>query len=110
MRRSTTCGSESAITRRGMAGDQAEPGLLHARTLTVDECQLPDRDVHHLLMHELLDPLQERLALLAVQLGRLVLEERVDVRIAAVHVGAPRDDVRLQTRRRVAERAAGGIG
>src|SRR5215467_12582509 len=58
-------------------GDQAESGFLHARPVAVDERELPDRNRHHLLVHELLDLEQQRLALLAVELGGLVLEQRV---------------------------------
>ena len=59
-----------------------------------------------LLVDELLDAVQERLALLAVQLARLLLEQPVDVGVAAVGVGAARDDEGLEPGGRVAERAA----
>src|SRR3989441_1211421 len=45
------------------------------RTVAIDERQLPDRNVHHLVVHELLDLEEDRLPLLAIELGRLVLEE-----------------------------------
>src|SRR5436853_3400793 len=45
-------------------------------------------------------------SLLAIQLGGLILEERIDLRIAAVDIGTAGDDEGLQARCRVAERAA----
>src|SRR5262245_51026126 len=68
------------------AGDEAEAGLCHARALGVDEAQLPDRRVHDLVVHHLLDALQRRLAPLAVELAGLLTKEPVDVGIAAVDV------------------------
>src|SRR5262245_11978996 len=47
----------------------------------------PDRRHHHLVVDELLDALQGRLAPLRVELVRLLLEEAVDIRVAAVGVG-----------------------
>src|SRR5256886_3849227 len=92
--------------RIGVAGDQPQTRLLHPGPVAVDERELPDRDEHRLLVHDLLDLVQQRLALLAIQLGSLILEERIDLRIAAVDIGTAGDDEGLQARRRVAKRAA----
>src|SRR6266545_6268379 len=50
------------------AGDEPEARLRHPRTLGVDEAELPDRRVHGLVVHELLDPVEGRLAALSVEL------------------------------------------
>src|SRR5439155_10204750 len=68
--------------------------------------ELPDRREHRLLVDELLDAMERRLAALLVELGTLLPEEPVDVGIAAVHVGAPRGHEGLEPGRRVAERGA----
>jgi hypothetical protein len=53
-------------------------------------------------VHELLDAVQQRLALLGIPLGGLIAEERVDVGIAAVGEAAGRRGERLDAGRRVA--------
>ena len=58
------------------------------------------------LVDQLLDPLQRGLAALGVELGGLLLEQPVDVGVAAVDVGAAGGDEGLQPRGRVAEGAA----
>src|SRR5947209_4277376 len=90
----------------GVAADEAEPALLHARPHAVQEGELPDGREHDLVVDELLDAMQGRLAALSVQLGRLLLEEPVDVRIAAVGVRAPGDHERLETGGGIAECSA----
>jgi len=57
-------------------------------------------------VHELLDAMEQRLPLLRIQLRRLVPEEGIDVRIAAVDEAAGRDGERLDARGRVAADAA----
>src|SRR5437867_1652767 len=93
------------LVRRGVGvvGDERQARLLHAWPVAIDEGELPDRRDHRLVVHELLDPLERRLALLPVHLARLLAEEPVDVRIAAVDVGAASGDERLEARRRVPE-------
>src|SRR5262245_29752636 len=78
------------------AGDEPETGLRHPRALGVDEAELPDGRVHRLVVHELLDPVQRRFAALAIQLARLLPEESVDVRIAAIDVRTARHHEVLQ--------------
>ena len=48
-------------------------------------------------------------ALLVVEFGRLLLEQRVDIGVAAVDVGAAFDDKRIEAGRGIAERAAAGL-
>src|SRR5437870_5180774 len=93
------------LVRRGVGvvGDERQARLLHAWPVAIDKGELPDRRDHRLLVHELLDPLERRLALLPVHLARLLAEEPVDVRIAAVDVGAASGDERLEAGRRVPE-------
>src|SRR6267143_1423544 len=64
--------------------DQAQPGFRHPLTYTVQEGGLEERSEHRLLVHELLDPVQDGLALLSVRLRGLLAEEPVDIGIAAV--------------------------
>src|SRR5947208_12181386 len=73
-------------------GAQADRGLLHSRTDTMEDGGLEDRAEHDTLVHEALDPVQEGLALLAVALLRLLPEEIVDVGIPARGVGRAADD------------------
>src|SRR5438552_9921962 len=56
------------------------------------ERRLHDRREHRLLVHQLLDLVQHALAPPPVHLGRLVAEERVDIRIAAVGGGDRESD------------------
>src|SRR5215510_14804589 len=78
--------------RVGMARNQAESGFPDPRAGAVDEGLLPKRRVDRALVDELLDLVQRRCAPRAVELARLLLEQRVDVRIAAVHISATLDD------------------
>src|SRR2546426_12274211 len=70
--------------RVGMARDQPKTGLGHAGAMPVEEAQLPDRREHDLVVHELLELEEDRLAALGVQLDRLLAVEALDVRVAAV--------------------------
>src|SRR6266571_4767716 len=63
-------------------GAQPDRRFLHPRTNTMKDGGLKDRAEHDTLVHEALDPMQQRLALLAVALLRLLLEEVIDVGIA----------------------------
>ena len=65
--------------------------------------------VDRALLYELLHLLQHRRALLGVELGRLLLEQRIDVGVAAVGIGAALHHERLQARGGVAEGAAGAL-
>src|SRR2546429_9881794 len=67
---------------------------------------LDDRREHDAFVHELLDPVQDRLALLWVQLARLLPIEPVDVRVATVGADPTRDDEGLDAGGRVAEGGA----
>src|SRR6266545_4150098 len=68
--------------------DQPEPGLGDAPADPVEEGRLVERQEHHALVHELLDLVERSLALLAVHLRRLLAEQRIEIRIAAVGVRA----------------------
>ena len=79
------------LVRRGVGKqrDPAKPRLAHARADTVDEGKLPDRRKDRPLDHQLLDLEEDRLAPRAIELGGLLLVERVDVGVAAVGEHAP---------------------
>ena len=89
-----------------MTADQAEPGFTHPLPVSVEERELPDRSVNAALMDDLLHAVQLRRAFGDVQLCCLFAEQRVDLGIAAIDVGAALDGERLQPSRRVAERRA----
>src|SRR3990170_2624568 len=89
--------------RVGVAGDEAEARLLDARPHAVQEGQLPDGRVDNLIQDELLHLVQDGLAALPIQLGRLLLEEAVDVGVAAIDVVPAGDREGLETRGGVAE-------
>src|SRR5438270_10364093 len=94
--------------RERVAGDERERGGIDARPDAGQERRLEDRREHHALVDELLDAMQQRLALLGIDLDRLFAEEPVDVGIAAVGADAAGDDERLDARRRVAGGRAAG--
>jgi hypothetical protein len=60
-------------------------------------------------VHELLNLSKRRLALSDIELGRLLLEQRVNLRIAAIDIGATFRDECLKTRGGIAEGAAGPL-
>src|SRR5260370_26458868 len=93
----------------GEIRDQAEARFSDPRPDRVDEGELPDRRGERAPGDELLDLVQDRLALGMVQLGRLLLEQLVDVGVAAVNISATLDDKGRETRRRVAEGAAAAL-
>src|SRR5262249_17935927 len=64
---------------------------------------------YRLVVDELLDAVQRRLAPLLVELGALLAEEPVDVRVAAVHVRAARGDEGFDSRCGVAEGGASAV-
>src|SRR5262249_11026583 len=81
--------------RIGLSGDEPEPRFLNPRAEAAEERLLPQRRVDRPLVHELLDLVQRRRAPRRVEFGRLHGEERVDVGIAAVDVGAALGDETL---------------
>src|SRR2546428_410302 len=87
--------------RESVTGDEPEPRLFHAPAPARDEGELVDRRGHCALVDELLDALQDRLALRTIELGGLLLEETVQIGVAAVRERAIRDDAGLE---------AGGAG
>src|SRR4029434_2054908 len=92
--------------RVDVASDESDPRLLHPGPHAIQGGVLPDRRDHHLLVQELLDAVQDRLALLRIELACLLPKEPVDVGIAAVNVGAASNHQGLESRGRV----SGGDG
>src|SRR6476646_8607820 len=80
-----------------------EARLADARPDAVDEGKLPDRSIDRPLDHQLLDLEENGLAPRAIQLARLLLVERVDVRVATVGEDAALHEVGLDARRGIAE-------
>src|SRR6516165_5085087 len=77
------------LVRREWRHPHVGNGVLgDARTDAHQGAQIHDRRVHHPVDGELLDLVQQRLALFGVALVRLLAEQIVDVRIAAVGVVA----------------------
>src|SRR5262249_40407612 len=89
--------------RERKAGDEPEARLLDFRPVAAHRGELHDRGEHRLVVDQLLDALQRGLAALAVELRRLLAEEAIDVRVAAVDVRATDDDERLEPGRGAAE-------
>src|SRR5262245_59521930 len=90
----------------GMAWDQSEPRLLDPRSVAVDEGELPKMREDRAIVHHLLHLVQDRLTLAPVELDSLLRVQLVDVRIAAIDIGAALDDKGLEACGRVAEGAA----
>ena len=86
-----------------------KPRLADARTQAVDEAELPDRREDPPLIDELLNFVQQRLALLLIEFGRLLLEHLVDVRIVPIDVWATLDREQLKPRGGVAEGTAAAL-
>src|SRR5229473_6462546 len=85
-----------------VADDEAQARVRHAGPVAVEERGLEERGEQHPLVHELLDPVQNRRAPLRIQLARLLLIEAVDVREATVGPGPGREHERLNAGRGVA--------
>src|SRR2546421_325709 len=85
----------SAITQPPPSGRSPPP----------DEALLEERRGGHAIRDDLLDLMEQGLALLAVQLLRLALEQIVDFGQRAVRVGAALGEKRLEPRGGVARRA-----
>src|SRR6185436_14406192 len=77
--------------------------------VAVQERELPDRREHRLLVDHPLDALERRLAPLRIVLARLLAHEALDVRVAAVREGAAGRHEGVESRGRVATRAARGL-
>ena len=73
-----------------MAGDEPKPRLQHSRPDSVQERELPDRRGHRFVVDEPLDLVEGRRRGVPVELRRLLLEQPVDIGIAAVDVDAAR--------------------
>src|SRR5690242_4143319 len=82
--------------------DVGDRVLGDARPDAVQGAQVHDRREHHAVDRELLDLVQQRLALRGVALRRLLAEKLVDVGISAVGVAALGLDEGLDAARRVA--------
>ena len=82
------------LERRGVGktGDQAERRFPDPRADAIEEAELPDRRVDRLLVDELLHLVEDRAALLVVELVGLLRIELVDVGVAAIDIGAALDD------------------
>src|SRR2546428_552387 len=85
-----------------VADDEAHAPVRHAGPLAGEERGPEERGEQHPLVHELLDPVQNRRAPLRIQLARLLLIEAVDVREATVGPGPGREHERLDAGRGVA--------
>src|SRR5690242_6178846 len=92
-----------------MPGDQAKRRFVDARALAVEESELPQRGVDSALMDQLLHAMQQLGAFGAIGFDRLLGEQLVDVRVAAIDISAALDDERLHARGGVAEGAAAAL-
>src|SRR3989441_12117092 len=89
-------------------GDRGDRVLGQARPHPHQRAQVHDRREHHAVDRELLDAVQQGLALGDVALPRLLLEQLVDVRIPPVGVAALGVDELRHAAGRVARVAHGG--
>src|SRR5260221_3636926 len=89
--------------RIGKPRDQPKPGFTDAGTVAVDEGQLPDRRVHRPLVYDLLHLVQDRLAALRIQFGRLLREQLVEIGVVAVGISATLDREDLKAGGRIAK-------
>src|SRR6185503_9486681 len=83
-------------------GDESERGLLHAGADAADEAVLPDGREDLLLVQDALHLVQQLLALLAVALAGLPLEQILHLGQYPRRVGAALDRGDAETGRRVA--------
>lgn len=86
-----------------MQGNLAQAVLLDPRPHPGVPDQGVERDVQHALIGQLLDCVQQFLALFPVQLPGLLLEQLVDVRVAAISIGSAARQVVLDPGGGVAE-------
>jgi hypothetical protein len=92
----------------GKARHQAKAGLANPRSDTIDEGELPDRRVDHALGKDLLDFIQTG-AFRVTELGRLLLEQQIDVRVIAVDKGSTLDGEGFEPCGGIAEGAAAAL-
>src|SRR5256712_2723646 len=88
-----------------VVGDQGEGRLVNLRPYTPNESVFPDRSEHDAIVEDPLDLMEQRLALLAIELSRLLLEEVFDFGEDPVRVPAAPRREQLDSSRRVAARA-----
>src|SRR5213594_535150 len=110
--RNLTCGllggssqlEPNVLVRRRVrvVGDQGEGWLVNLRPDTPNESVFPDRSEHDAIVEDPLDLMEQRLALLAVELSRLLLKEVFDFGEDAVCVPAGPRREQLDSSRRVA--------
>src|SRR5262249_42995277 len=94
---------EVFVRRRvGIAGNQADPGLLDARGNSRHGAELVDGHVHDAVVQDTLDLLEQCLALRTIALARLALEQILHFGQHAIRIEARRRHVGLEPRRRVA--------
>src|SRR5215831_19466659 len=79
--------------------------LSYSRSHAYERSEVHDRGIHDALHRELLNAMQEGFAFGFVALDSLLLEELVNVRIAAIGIGALRVDKCLYASRCIARRA-----
>src|SRR6266851_860242 len=92
---------EVLIGREGVQGDRVDGMVGDPRPDPMQGPKVHDRRKHHPLHRELLNALQQGLPRGPVAFPRLLLKERIDVRIAPIRVGPLRIDERLDAGRRV---------
>src|SRR5262249_21942742 len=92
--------------RERHVGDESNGRLGDTRPVTGQTRRLHERSVHYLLVNELLDPVEDRLTLPAIQLGRLLVDEPFDVRIRTICEEATPSDKRIESGRRISKRRA----
>jgi hypothetical protein len=99
------------LVRRGVgkARHQAKAGLANPRSDTIDEGELPDRRVDHALGKDLLDFIQQPGAFRVTELGRLLPEQQIDVRVIAVDKGSTLDGEGFEPCGGIAEGAAAAL-
>src|SRR5207253_1689471 len=87
-------------------GDEPDGRLGDPWPVAGQDRRLHERGVHDLLVNEPLDPVEDRLALRAIELGRLLSDEAFDVGIRSVREEAGSSDERVEPGRRVSLRRA----
>ena len=85
-------------SRIGKLWDPTKSGDRHPWPGGAQKRRLKQGDVHDFGMHQALDIVQERLPLRAVPLPGLLVEQRIDIGVAAISVAPTRDRKRLDTR------------
>src|SRR5262249_3461569 len=88
-------------SRIRIARNQADPGLLHARADSGHGAQLVDGRVHDVVVQDALDLMEQRLALCAIYLAGLALEQILHLGEDAVRVDPGPGHIGLEPGRRV---------